>query len=362
MSPILKRALWGLLAVVVIVGLAWPKLPDLRADTAEAAPAARPSDTRLRVNAQIITEEALDDRILATGTLLANEQVDLTAETSGKVTQILFEEGRAVRAGALLVKINDEQLQARYRQAEYRLRLAESRETRQQALLDKGGISQQEYDETLNELNVLRAELELIDAEIRRTEVRAPFDGVVGLRYVSDGAYISPTTRIATLQDLGSIKVEFSIPERYANRVQVGDEIVFRVVGQTDPYTGRVFAYEPTVDPNTRTVRLRARAANPGGVLRPGLFADVELVFETIEDALTVPTIAVIPELGGQKLYVYQNGQAMPRQVETGIRLADRVQIVSGLAPQDTVLTSGIQQLRPGLPVTVGLPATLTGD
>lgn len=361
MSKTIKRVLWGASALVVLAALAIPKLPAFDgSNDGPPARAAQQGESALRVSAAIITPETLDDKILATGSVLANEQVDLSAETAGKVTDIRFEEGQRVERGQLLVKINDEQLQARLQQAEYRLRLAEDREQRQVTLLEKGGISQEEYDATLNEVNVLRAELDLIRAEINRTEVRAPFDGRVGLRYVSEGAYITPAAQIATLQDVGSVKIEFSIPERYANRVQVGDEITFTVTGVEGTFTGTVYAFEPRVETETRTVRIRARAPNRGGRLLPGLFANIDLVFETIPDALTVPAIAVVPELGGTKVYVLENGRAATRMVQTGIRTADRVQIVAGLSPQDTVLTSGLQQLRPGLPVEIATTTVVT--
>ncbi|ARA92510.1 hypothetical protein AWN76_004550 [Rhodothermaceae bacterium RA] len=352
MPTYVKRTIVAVGLLAVLGALAWPKLPFGDRDRGTAAPiTAAGGDGPLRVHAHIVEPETLSDKIFVTGTLRANEEVLLSSEASGRVTGIHFDEGRGVEAGALLVKINDRELQARLEQVRYRLKLAEDRERRQQQLLQRGGISQEAYEATLNEVNVLRAEEQLIQAEIARTEIRAPFDGVVGLRYVSEGAYISPGTRIATLQDLRSVKLDFAIPERYANRVRIGSPVYFTVTGLDGRFEGRVYAYEPSIEAGTRTLRVRARAANPGGRLIPGAFANVELVFEEIADALTVPTIAVIPELGGKKVFIYQNGRAVPREVETGIRTESRVQIVRGLSPRDTVITTGIQQLRAGLPV-----------
>lgn len=351
MNPVVKRILYGVVAVGVLVALAWPKLP--RGGDAAAQPGAGGGPSALQVQAHVVEPQTLRDRLLVTGSLRADEAVALRSEVSGRVTGLYFDEGRPVRQGALLVKINDRELQAQLRQAEYRVTLAEDREQRQQALLDKGGISREEYDATLNELNVLRAQIDLIEAQIEKTEVRAPFDGVVGLRQISVGSYIGPTTDIATLQALQSVKVEFSVPERHAGRVEVGDDILFRVEGSDEQFRGRIYAAEPRIEADTRTLVVRARTPNPDGRLRPGAFADIELIFDEIEDGLTVPAIAVIPELGGKKVFVYQGGQAVPRTVETGLRLDDRVQILDGLAAQDTVLVSGIQQLRPGLPVEV---------
>ena len=350
MNIVTKRILlWG--AVVVVVGLlAWPKLQPDASGTAPPGPRTS-GDNRLPVSTFVVQPDRIRDRILITGTILADEEVELRSEASGRVTALSFQEGRRVQAGELLLKINDSELQAQRTQAEYRLRLAEDRERREAQLLEKGGISRESYEATLNEVNVLRSGLLLIDAQLEKTEMRAPFGGIVGLRQVSLGSYITPTTPIATLQDLRAVKVEFSIPERYASRVQVDDEIYFTVEGLEGTFSGRIYAYEPKIEAGTRTLRLRARTANPGSRLVPGAFANIELVFEEIDDALTVPAIAVIPELGGARVFLYQGGTAMPRSVRTGIRLDDRVQVIEGLAVGDTVITTGIQQLRPGLAV-----------
>ena len=283
--------------------------------------------------------------------MLADEEVELRPETSGRITEIAFREGRPVAAGALLVKINDSELQAQLRRAERRLELAEERAFRQEQLLEKGGISQEEYDATVSEVDVLRAEGELIEAQIDKTEIRAPFGGVIGLRYASEGSYVSPTVRIATLQRLNPVKIEFSVPEKYASRVSLGDAITFTVEGVEGAFEGEIYAFEPQIEAGTRTLAVRARSPNPNGRLLPGAFADIEVVLGEVSDALTIPAIAVIPEQGGKRVYLYQSGVAQPRSVETGIRLADRIQITEGLAPADTVILTGLQQLRPGLPV-----------
>ncbi len=350
MSKTVKRIILGVLVTVAILALAWPKLKSAGGDEAGGGPP-QGMGRALQVEAYVVAPQQLRDRIFTTGTIRANEEVELRSETSGKITRLYFQEGRPVRQGALLIKINDSELQAQLRKAEYRETLAVDREGRQRQLFEKGGISQEEYEATLNEVNVLKADVELIKAQIAKTEVRAPFDGVVGLRQVSEGSYISTTTPIATIQDVSPVKIDFAIPERYARRVNVGDEIYFNVEGLQEPFKGQIYAAEPRIEADTRTLLLRARSPNRDGRLLPGAFADIELVFQEIPDALTVPALAVIPELGGKKVYVVQGGKALPRPVETGIRTEERVQITSGLAPQDTVIVSGIQLLRPGLPV-----------
>lgn len=351
MRPIVKRLAAAAAAVAVLAALAYPKLAP--GDDEAAPPPAARGGGALSVSAYVVRPQALDNAIRATGTLRANESVALSSETSGRVTAILFEEGRRVGQGQVLVKINDTELQAQRTRAEARLRLAAERERRQRQILDGGGISQEEYDLVRTEVDVLRSELALIDAQIAKTEIRAPFAGLIGLRYVSEGAYLTPQTPIATLQSLDPLKVDFAVPERYANLVGAGDVIVFRVQGTDTPHRGTIYAVEPGVAEDTRTLQLRARTPNPGGALLPGAFADVEVALETYDDALLIPTTAVVPELGGQKVFVVELGRAVPRQVTTGIRTATDVQILDGLAPGDTVLTSGLQQVRPGLQVDV---------
>ena len=345
MNKTVRRLLTGGLILVVIAALAWPKLRQL--DTATAGPPPAAAQRAISVEATVVTASTLLDRIKTTGTLRANEEVTLQSEAAGKITNIYFEEGQRVRQGALLVKINDSELQARLRRAEYQLTLAENREQREKQILDGGGISLEDYEATQNEVNVLRADVDLIKAQIEKTRVRAPFAGTIGLRQVSLGSNIATTTVIASIQDVDPIKVDFSIPERYAQRVSVGDEIVFNVEGFDAPQRGVIYAAEPSIDEDTRTLLIRARSANTDERLRPGAFADIDLIFDEIDDALTVPAIAIMPELGGKKVYVIQNGKAVPRDVETGIRTDEYVQVTSGLSPQDTVIVTGLQLLRP---------------
>jgi membrane fusion protein (multidrug efflux system) len=219
--------------------------------------------------------------------------------------------------------------------------------------LEKGGISQEEYDATLNEVNVLRAEVSLINAQIEKTEVRAPFTGKLGLKYVSDGSYITSSSRIATLQDIDPIKIDFSIPERYASQIEVGNKVTFTVQGINEALVAEVYAKEPRIDTETRTLQVRARSANPDGKLLPGAFADLELTLKTIEDAKMIPTISLVPELEGQKVFLLKNGVVQPQSVSTGLRNESKVQITEGVEVGDTVLTTGLLQVRPQMEVTV---------
>ena len=250
-----------------------------------------------------------------------------------------------------LVKIDDEEFVAERDRARYRAELAAQREARQKDLLDQNLISQDEYDITLSQRNVLEAELRLAETALAKTEIRAPFDGLLGFRAVSPGARISPATTIVRLQKVDPIKVEFTVPEQYAGSIRLGEPVEFRIKGTDERHEATIYAIEPQLDPATRSLRARARSANPGGALLPGAFADVEVVVRAVEDALTVPSIAVIPELGGKKVFVVEEGRAMSRVVETGIRTDTEVQIVRGLEVDDEVIVSGVQRLVSGLRV-----------
>lgn len=340
--------------VVLLAGLAMPRL--LASGTDEGGGPSQGGETAMAVDWVVAEPSTTVERLQTSATLRANESVELIAEASGKVTSIRFEEGARVRAGQLLLTVNDAELQAERRRLEYRLQLAQDRKTRQARLLEKGGVSQEEYDAIANEVSVLEAELDLVEAQIEKAKVRAPFDGTIGLRTVSEGSYISPQTPITTLQSLDPIKLDLSVPEQYASRIESGQSLRFTVRGSDDTFEATVYAVEPQIAPDTRTLPLRARAENAGGQLRPGAFADAELRLGTVSDALMVPAFAVLPTLGGQRLFLVEDGVATLRNVRVGIRTDSTVQIADGIAPGDTVITSGIQDLRAGLPVTPKTP------
>lgn len=346
----MKKIVGIVLFLLVIGFLAYPKIKPLFGEENGSAAASQGSST-LKVEAFEAKPDTVSDVIYTTGTLIANEEIELRSEVSGLITEIYLQEGRPVAKDDLLIKINDSELQAQLTRAQYRLNLAEERESRQEKLLEKGGISQEDYDATLNEVNVLRSEVALIKAQITKTEIRAPFDGQVGLKYVSDGSYISPSTQIASLQSIDPIKIDFSIPERYASKVQEGDQIQFSVQGTEEQFMGDIYAIEPKINSETRTLQIRARSDNQDQKLIPGAFADLQLTLETITDARMIPTIALVPELQGQKVYLYRDGQVVEQSVQTGIRTQSKVQITEGIQFGDTILTTGLLQVRPGMQV-----------
>lgn len=311
------------------------------------------SKKALNVNGQIIKPHLITDQLFVSGKLMPDEEVDLSFEASGKIIDINFTEGSSVKKGQLLAKVNDSQLQAQLARLEAQMPLAEDRVFRQNALLQRDAVSKEAYEQVKTELATLHADIENVKASIAMTELRAPFDGVIGLRQVSTGAYASPTTVIAKLTKITPLKVEFAVPERYARQIRKGTNLTFKIEGKLEEFKAQVYATESSIDPETHTLTVRAIYPNHNGLLLPGRYADVSLKQEEISDAIAIPSEAIVPEMGKNKVFVYRSGKAYPVDVEIGIRTEAEIQIVKGLSAGDTILTSGTLQLRTGMPVTI---------
>jgi membrane fusion protein (multidrug efflux system) len=351
-----KQIFTGAIIVAVIVLLALPKLnlfkgKDVGAPAQGGGGQGQPA--RLPVEAMVISLGKLDNKLIVTGSVLANESLELRSEVSGKITQLAFQEGSQVKKGQLLIQINDEEIRAQLLKQKYNKKLNEDNEFRQRKLLEKEAISQEEYDNALNRLNTTIADLRLLEAQLQKSRLVAPFDGIIGLRYVSEGAYISPSTTIATLYNNSPAKIEFAVPGRYSPFVGVGRKVFFTIESDTNRQEGQVYAVEPRIDPETRTLKLRALADNSKGVLMPGQFVKLELILDSNESAIMIPTESVIPEQGGKKVFVAENGLAKEVKIETGLRTNTQLEVISGLKAGDTLLTTGILQLRQGMPVQI---------
>ncbi|MEK6477802.1 efflux RND transporter periplasmic adaptor subunit [Catalinimonas sp. 4WD22] len=305
------------------------------------------------VEGMIIKTSEIDDKIYATGTLLPNEEVELRPETSGRIVGIYFEEGSRVSKGQLLAKIDNSELSAQLNKLKVQEKLAQSEEARQQKLLDIEAISQGEYDVTLNQLNTIEAEIELVETQIQKTNIVSPFSGVISLRNVSEGGYVSPTTLIASMQQIDPIKVEFSVPERYITEIHEGTVVNFSVTNTNETYQAKVYAIDSKIDINTRTVRVRARSNNPENTLKPGAFARIEIILKTFEDAILVPSEAILTEMEGQKVFISENGKATSKRIKTGIRNENMVQVIEGLAPKDTLILTGLMSIQDGRSIEI---------
>ena len=316
-----------------------------------AAPKQGSAAPAMPVNAVIVKPSTINQEIYATGSVLANEEVDLHPEVAGKLMKINFKEGSPVSKGELLIKINDADLQAELHKNEMDKKLADDRLKRNEKLLQMKGVSQEEYEALQNAAASITADRDVLAAQVAKTEIRAPFSGTIGLKSVSEGSYVTPQTLIASLQQIDPVKIDFSIPEKYATLVRKGDEIVFTVGSSNTQFKGNIYAVEPKVDNVTRTVQIRALCPNSKAEVLPGAFARITLRLTRNSNALMVPTESIIPVLKGKQVYAYRNGKAEAVKVETGIRNDSTIQITSGLNENDTVIVSGIISLRPGAAV-----------
>jgi membrane fusion protein (multidrug efflux system) len=285
--------------------------------------------------------------------IIPDEEVDLAFETSGKITHIYFREDTAVEQGQLLAKINDEPLQAQLKKLEAQVKLSEDRLYRQRELLERDAVSREAYEQAQTELAMLRADIDLVKANIAQTELRAPFNGVIGFRHVSEGAWVSPTTAVARLVKVVPLKISFSIPEKYMNAVPQGTMVRFTVEGFLEPFDATVYAVSSEIDLTTRQLDVKARYANSRAQLMPGRFATVNVRLYEHPNAIVIPAEAVIKEMGIDKVYLYRGGVAQPLGIEAGQRTDSQIEVLTGLMPGDTLITTGTLQLRQGLPVRI---------
>ncbi len=349
--------------VLLIAGMiAYPRVKNWLAakDDSKSVAIVPPSGSSnrqiLNINAEVLKFQSLTDKIISTGSLIPDEEVDLSFESSGKIVAIYFQEGTAVKEGDLLAKINDKPLQAQLKKLEAQVPLANDRVYRQRTLLERDAVSQEAFEMVATDYETLMADIELVKANIAQTELRAPFDGVIGLRAVSEGAYATPSTVIANLTKISPLKIEFSINESHSNDVKEGTDIVFTVEGSDGmlrDYEAKVYAVESKVDMTTRSLKVRALYPNVRGLILPGRYTSVEITKQEIVNALTIPSEAVIPEMGRNIVFLYKGGVAEPAEVTIGLRTEDRVQVLDGVNLGDTLITSGVMQLRTGMQVSI---------
>ena len=327
----------------------------LSACTTEVKKSGGGSDGRsiLTVEGQVVKLSNLDLAYTYTGTLLANEEIDIRPEISAKVTGILFKEGSKVTKGELLVKMFDSDLQANLKSNILQVGLAQKELERKKELYQFKGISKEELDISENNYNTLKAAQDLIKAQISKTELHAPFSGVAGLRMVSEGAFVSNSTVITSLQQIDPIKVDFSIPEKFVSNLNIGKEILFTVDGSVDHFTGKIYALESKIDAITRNIRVRALCPNKERKLYPGSFAKIELKLFPNKETIMIPARSTVPLMEGDQIFVLRKGKAKAINIKTGYRNENDVEVTEGLAPNDTLITSGLLQLKDGMPVRI---------
>lgn len=355
MNKYVKRTLQIVLPIALA---AWIIVPHLDGGETEKGTGKHPGNTargNLPVTGIIARNSRTANGIPITGTLLANEEVELVAEIVGKVRKIYFQEGSFVQKGQLLLKVDDADLQAQLSRSEFQKKLLSEKLERQRILLKRESISREAFDQLQTDYNMLEADIELLKVKISRTEIRAPFDGEMGFRYVSEGSYVQPSSRIASIVDNSVLKFEFSVPERYADNNLENREVFFNVTGSDKLYSANIYAVDPLIDVKTRMILLRARFRNKNHELMPGMFAKGNMVLGGKNEFIAVPTEAVVPEMDGKRLWVVRNGKAVSVPVETENRDEKNVGVISGIVEGDTVLTGGLMQLREGMGVAVTL-------
>jgi membrane fusion protein, multidrug efflux system len=308
----------------------------------------------LTVEGFVVEERAVSDHVEVPGSLMPAEETQLKTEVSGRVVQLNIVEGSSVKKGELLLKLFDQDLQAQLKKLEVQLKIAAKTEERQRELLQINGISQQDYDLSILNVENLKADIQAIRIAISKTEIRAPYAGKIGLRNVSLGAYLSPNEVVATVRQVETLKLEFSVPEKYAREIREGALINFKVDGGNDTHGARVIATESGVDQATRTLRVRARVDKKDPELVPGIFAKVRLELGKSENALMIPTQAVIPQARTKEVIVFRKDSAQFIPVETGIRDSVFVQVTQGLKAGDTVVTTGLMAIRPEAKIKIG--------
>jgi len=344
-----------LLGILVLVAIAYfyPRWSGQQESAPSGAgPGAGGPMDPLPVTVIKLKKESLSNQLQASGTVLPNESVEIKPEISGLVTKINFKEGQVVSKGTPLVYLNDNELQAQFQRLQYTQKLFQTQESRQKQLLAREAISQEEYDIALNQYNTAISDIKLVEAQLEKTVIRAPFTGRLGLRQISEGSVINPSNVIVSIVNSDPIKLEFSIPERYASLVSIGSSIFFSSESSKEEVEGKVYAFEPQIDAATRTLKLRAQSPNKSGKYLPGMFVKIRFVLDIEEEALLVPAESVIPELSGYKVFVVgADGNAEQRTIEIGTRTDTQVQVISGLNEGDLVLTSGVMQVRQGMPI-----------
>jgi len=308
----------------------------------------------LRADAFIVQTKVLADQLEIPGSLVANQTTEIHPEVSGRITGIYFREGALVGKGTLLVKLNDADLQAQKRKLLVQLQVAKQNENRSEQLLKIQGISRQDYETQVLQVSNVNADLAVIQTQIEKTNIRAPFSGKIGLRMVSVGAFVSPTTTVSSISQLDQMRIDFTVPEKYSREITNGQYVNFKTESSDRAYTARVMATESNITQDTRTLMVRAVVQGNSVGLVPGSFAKVTLNFEPDRNAILIPTEAIIPQARGKKVYVFTNGKAKFVDVTTGIRDSSNVQITSGLKAGDTVLITGLLAVKPDAPVALG--------
>lgn len=336
------------IALIVVAAIAFLVVPKILSEKNKSTGDGRQGlqDQAIAVDAYVVKPRNLDNEIATVGTIVANEEVEIRSELPRKITGIYFKEGAFVPKGKVLFKLDDSDLLAQLRKLELDEQLQTKQAEREQQLLEKGLLTSEEYDIRQTNIEKIKADIEIIMISLDKTDITAPFSGITGFRNVSIGSFVNNTIVLTTIKDIRKVKVDFSIPEKYITDFSKGQQISFKVEGYDEEFSGVVVSYDPQLNENTRSIILRAIADNSGSKLLPGSFVKVKLKLQNINDAILIPTEAVVPQQQGQSVFILQNGNAIQKEITIGQRTEKEVMIASGINDGDTVITTNILRLK----------------
>jgi membrane fusion protein, multidrug efflux system len=344
-----KLIIWSILLIVILSALLIPRV--LSNKNQGGGP---PQDGKglgkttraVAVSVQIAELSSIEEKVLMTGTIHASKDIELRNETSGRVTEVNFKEGMLVKKGQLLVKLNDNDLQAQLLKAQASLKLTQDKEQRQKGLLEKEIISVEENQNSVKDRESAEADVQLLKAQIEKTKIIAPFTGMIGLSSVSEGTFLNTGSKIANLVSINELEIECNITERHAQSLNKGKKLTFTLPGNQTIYNAEIYAIEPKIDDATRTIGIKARCLDNDSRLTAGSFVKIEIIVNQ-HKGIMVPGNALISDIEGYKIFKVKNNQSLPIIVNTGFRDEKNVEIISGIKPGDTLITTGAFMLRP---------------
>lgn len=301
----------------------------------------------------IAYKEPVQEILKLPGTILANEMSNIHPEISGLIQTIHFVNGQNVQKGQLLIKLNDAEPKAKIQKLNIQIEIAAEAEKRQRELFEKQIIAKQEYDLTLIQLRNLEADLELAKVEFEKHQVKAPFSGTLGIRQVSPGSYVNPASVLVELSDLSQCKIEFAVPEKYIPLIKISEPIYFYTRSNDQNYEAIIEASESSLDLQSRALHYIAKIKQKSKIFHHGEFVEVRINLTNRDTGFMIPSYAILPQARDKKILILKNGVAEFRSVKLGIRDSSRVEILSGLETGDTVLTTGLMGIRPGMNVQV---------
>ena len=348
LGEIKPLAIYTFLGGFILCGCG-PKKPDA---------AAPPMKMEMQVVAIEAKRQPVSEIISLVGNLLANESVEIKSEIDGTVAEIQFLEGQRVEKGQLLIRLDERKLDAAAAEAAANFALSQSTFERSQQLFKEKLVAQQDYDQSQSLFQINQANLELKQQQLKDARILAPFAGIVGGRVVSPGQVISRTTTLTWLTDIDPVKVEINVPERFIGQLKVGQKIQIRVASYPGKrFDGEVYFIAEQIDPNTRTAFVKAKIPNSELLLKPGMFANLDLTLQVRENAIVIPEMAVsqLMEGGGGTVFIVDGAStAQMKKVKLGVRNEGKVEVIEGLSEGEKVIVEGLQKIGPGMPVKMG--------